>query len=360
MSDIASSEVAEIRMVDWGLAAAAARRITPPGPQISTVEARDAVAELRDASRRAHQPVADTARMHSPDGSATALVVDRPTWTAVNIDSFAAMLDPVVHKLVVRPGKPIPGPLAQRIGGVATGAEVAALLSFMSTKVLGQYDLAYAPGSHPKLLLVAPNIVHVERELDLSRSDFRLWVCLHEETHRLQFTAVPWLRQHMLDATRRVAECLVPDTQALLGRLKLAATNLPEVLRPGGMGLPELFLDASQREAIARIGAVMALLEGHADVVMDEVGPQVVPTVATIRARFDGRRAGVSGLDLLIRRMLGLEAKMAQYRDGAAFVRATTAQVGIDGFNAVWTSPETLPAPEEILHPDRWVARVHG
>ena len=106
--------------------------------------------------------------------------------------------------------------------------------------------------------------------------------------------------------------------------------------------------------------AVMALLEGHADVVMDEVGPQIVPSVATIRARFDKRRAGISGLDLIIRRLLGLEAKMAQYRDGAAFVRQVTDRIGRDGFNAVWTSPETLPSATEIHDPDRWIARVHG
>lgn len=349
-----------IEMINWQLAASLARRVTPSGPHVEPDEARAVVAALRAASRRAHQPVADTARLHAPGGPATARVVDRPTWSAVNIESFSALLDPVVRSLVVRPGKPVPGQLAQRIGGLATGAEVAAVLSFLSTKVLGQYDLAYAPGGRPELLLVAPNVVHVERELSLQPDDFRLWVCLHEETHRVQFTAVPWLREHMQASTREVAAQLVPDSQELFDRFKHAAANLTDVLRPGGTGLPELFLDEAQRHAIARIGAVMALLEGHADVVMDDVGPRVVPTVATIRARFDKRRAGISGLDLLIRRMLGLEAKMAQYRDGAAFVRAVTAHVGVDGFNAVWTSPETLPTPEEIRHPDRWVRRVHS
>jgi putative hydrolase len=104
----------------------------------------------------------------------------------------------------------------------------------------------------------------------------------------------------------------------------------------------------------------MALLEGHADVVMDDVGPAVVPTVEYIRARFQQRREDVTGLDKILRRLLGLEAKMRQYRDGAVFVRAVTAQVGTDGFNAVWTSPETLPLPHEIEDPPAWVKRVHG
>ena len=349
-----------VRMVDWSLAARGVRAIVPAGPKIGADAAKAVVTELRDASQRAYQPVADTSRLHTPTGPEPALVVDRPTWAQVNITSFAAMLDPVIARLAVRPGKPLPGALTQRIGGAATGAEVAGLLAFMSTKVLGQYDLAYAPGTAPRLLLVAPNVVQAERELDLFPRDFRLWVCLHEETHRVQFTAVPWLREHMLAQTRRVATQLVPDADEVLGRLKLAAGNAAEVLRPGGAGLPELFLTAEQRHEIARIGAVMALLEGHADVVMDEVGPQVVPSVATIRERFEARRAGISGLDVLIRRLLGLEAKMAQYRDGAAFVRTVQERVGIDGFNAVWTSPETLPLPAEIADPGAWVARVHG
>ena len=357
MSD---NQPAPVRMVDWGLAARGVRALTPSGPKLRPDQARAVVAELRDASQRAYEPVAETSGLASPSGPEPALVVDRPTWAEVNITSFAAMLDPVVAKLANRPGKPAPGPITQKVGGVATGGEVAALLAFMSTKVLGQYDLAYAPGTRPRLLLVAPNVVQVERELDLFPADFRLWVCLHEETHRVQFTAVPWLREHMLGWTRRIATELVPDADQLLERLKLAAKNAPAVLRPGGSGLPELFLDADQRAELARVGAVMALLEGHADVVMDEVGPQVVPSVATIRARFDKRRQGISGMDVLIRRLLGMEAKMAQYRDGAAFVRHVTERIGRDGFNAVWTSPETLPLAEEIQEPDRWIARVAG
>lgn len=349
-----------VRMVDWSLAARGVRALTPPGPKLSADQARAVVAELREASQRAYEPVAETSGLRSPTGPEPALVVDRPTWAEINIASFAAMLDPVVTKLANRPGKPLPGPLTRRIGGIATGSEVAALLAFMSTKVLGQYDLAYASGSAPRLLLVAPNVVQVERDLDLFPPDFRLWVCLHEETHRVQFTAVPWLREHMLARTRQIATELVPDADQLLERLKLVARNAPEVLRRGGTGLPELFLDADQRAELAGIGAVMALLEGHADVVMDEVGPKVVPSVATIRARFDRRRQGISGLDILIRRLLGLEAKMAQYRDGAAFVRHVTDAIGRDGFNAVWTSPQTLPLARDIQEPDRWIARVHG
>ncbi len=134
------------------------------------------------------------------------------------------------------------------------------------------------------------------------------------------------------------------------------------MLRGGdGTGLLELVQTPEQRAALARLTAVMSLLEGHADVVMDEVGPQVVPTVATIRERFTARRAGSGAVDRVLRRLLGLEAKMrAVPRRRAASCAASSSEVGMDGFNAVWTSPDTLPTPEEIAEPGAWVRRVHG
>jgi coenzyme F420 biosynthesis associated uncharacterized protein len=228
----------------------------------------------------------------------------------------------------------------------------------MASKVLGQYDLA--PGGTPQLMLVAPNLVQVERELGVDPGDFRLWVCMHEETHRVQFTAVPWLRDHMVERVRSLAVDMVPDPEKLQDTLTRLSRQLPEAVRSGGAGIAELIATPEQRERLAQVTAVMSLLEGHADVVMDEVGPKVIPSVAEIRSKFNERRKGVGAFDRLLRRLLGLEAKMRQYRDGAVFVRAVIDDVGIDGFNRIWESPETLPLPTEIETPSAWVARVHG
>jgi coenzyme F420 biosynthesis associated uncharacterized protein len=232
------------------------------------------------------------------------------------------------------------------------------MLAFMAGKVLGQYDLA--PGGTPQLLLVAPNLVQVERELGVDPADFRLWVCMHEETHRVQFTAVPWLRDHMVERVRTLATDLVPDPESLQETMQRLVHQLPDAVRSGGAGITELIATPEQRARLAEVTAVMSLLEGHADVVMDEVGPQVIPSVAHIRQRFNERRKGVGAFDRVLRRLLGLEAKMRQYRDGAVFVREVTAAVGTDGFNRVWESPETLPKPAEIEKPSAWVNRVHG
>jgi coenzyme F420 biosynthesis associated uncharacterized protein len=342
--------------VDYEFAKRTGRAIVNPGPQVSSEEAAAIVADLREAAASAVGPVAETSELSAPDDAPAPLVVDRGGWIDANVDSFRALLDPVVDKLNSTKKSP-PNPTAAAIGGKVTGAEMGGLLAFLSSKVLGQYDLA--PGGTPRLLLVAPNIVATERRLEVDPTDFRRWVAMHEETHRVQFTAVPWLRDHMVTRTQALAVDLAPTPEDLGRRFEQLARNLPDVLG-SGEGLGQLFATPEQRARIAELTAVMSLLEGHADVVMDAVGPRVIPSVDEIRRKFDERRNSAVGIDRLLRKLLGLEAKLRQYRDGAVFVRAVQDQVGRDGFNAVWTSPDTLPRANEILEPDAWVRRVHG
>ena len=341
--------------VDWEFAKTTGRRLVAGGPRVSPQEAREVVAAIADAALAARGPVAETSRLHTPPDAPAAVVVDRKRWIETNADSMRALMEPVFSAVLAkRPAMPAG---MSAVGGKMTGAEAGALLAYMSSRVLGQYDIA--PQGTPSLLLVAPNIVHVQRELDVDPGDFRAWVCMHEETHRVQFTAVPWLRDHLVERTRAIAVELAPDPAALAGRVKEIVERLPDVLGEGGSGLADLVTTPEQRKQLAGVTAVMSLLEGHADVVMDEVGPAVIPSVATIRSRFNARRKGGGASDRLLRRLLGLEAKMRQYRDGAVFVRGVVDRVGWDGFNAVWTSPETLPRPAEITTPADWVARVH-
>ena len=344
--------------VDWGFAKATGRLVVQAGPRVLPGQAAEVVASLRSAAERSRGPVAETARMHSERGSAV-LIVDRPGWIDANVDSLRSMLEPVIATMLAKRKTPAPGsPLMLGVGGKVTGAEVGMFTAFLASRILGQYDLA--PDGTPRLLLVAPNVLHTETELGVNPADFRLWICMHEETHRVQFTAVPWLRRHVIDSARQLSQNLAPDPEQLGEQIRQIAHNLPAALGSGGNGLTDIFATAEQRAAIARVTAIMSLLEGHADVVMDDVGPAIVPSVEHIRAKFQQRRQHVTGVDKILRRLLGLEAKMRQYRDGAVFVREVTAKVGIDGFNAVWTSPETLPLPEEIENPPAWVQRVHG
>jgi coenzyme F420 biosynthesis associated uncharacterized protein len=342
--------------VDYEFAKRTGQVITKAGPQVTFEEAAGIVADLRAAAAEAVEPVAQTSGMRAPDAAPPPLIVDRAGWISANVDSFEAMLNPIVDKLTST-RKVNLGPTAAAIGSKVTGAEIGGLLAFLSSKILGQYDLA--PGGTPRLLLVAPNIVQVERQLDVDPHDFRRWVAMHEETHRVQFTAVPWLREHMINQTQQLAVDLAPTPEDIGNRLQQLASRLPEVMR-SGEGLGQLFATPEQREKIADLTAIMSLLEGHADVVMDDVGPRVIPTVAEIRAKFDRRRMSSVGVDRLLRKLLGLEAKLRQYRDGAGFVRAVMDAVGRDGLSEVWASPETLPRAHEILDPAAWVRRVHG
>ncbi|MFJ8661041.1 zinc-dependent metalloprotease [Streptomyces sp. NPDC093795] len=363
-------------MVDWNLAVATATRLVRPGPEVSRDEAREVVAELRRHAKASEEHVRAYTRMipegHEPQDTPV-LVVDRAGWIKANVAGFRELLTPLLGKMQERrsatPGSAVLG----AVGGKVTGVELGMLLSFLASRILGQYE-TFAPATREfpsgangggRLLLVAPNIVHVERELDVDPHDFRLWVCLHEETHRTQFTAVPWLRDHLQGEIQSFLSATDVDPGTVVERLREAAQTLVGGRPEAEEGEPspsfvELVQTPEQREILGRLTAVMSLLEGHADYVMDGVGPQVVPSVAEIREKFQARRArGASRLDLALRKLLGLDAKLRQYRDGERFVRAVVDEVGMDGFNRVWTSPNTLPTKAEIAAPADWIARVH-
>jgi coenzyme F420 biosynthesis associated uncharacterized protein len=355
-------------MVDWTVALSTASRLVKPGPDISREGAAEAVADLRRCAVRAEDYVRQVTGLTAPSGTAPVLVVDRPRWIEANIDGFRQVLAPLTAKTSERVKNSNPALVS--IGARITGVEVGALLSYLAPKVLGQFDPFYPgvdgvagtdagdlpPGG--RLLLVAPNIVSVERELELVPSDFRLWVCLHEETHRVQFTAVPWLRGYLNTQIGEVVATADVDGAALAAMLREAVKRIAEAARGDGeLSIVDLVQTPAQREIVDRITAVMSLLEGHADVVMDGVGPDVIGSIVEIRRRFDVRRQG-QGFDKIIRKLLGLDAKMRQYRDGAAFCKAVIAAVGMDGLNRVWTSPETLPTKAEIADPQIWLDRM--
>ncbi|KAA1397138.1 zinc-dependent metalloprotease [Aeromicrobium ginsengisoli] len=348
-------------MIDWKLALSTATKLSKPGPDLSAAEVAEAVAELREGAARSEGPVREFSDLHATSATAPVLVVDRPRWVEANLDTFKIMMDPVMAKLAA--ANKMPSGVGRVVGEKISGAELGALMSFMSTKVLGQFDPFWdgPDGEGGRLLLVAPNIVQAERQLDVDPHDFRLWVCLHEETHRVQFTAVDWMRDHMRSLLDEFVEATDLDASALSS---LVTDGLGEAIRiargDSEASLADLFQNERQREIVDRLTGIMSLLEGHADVVMDGVGPEVIPTVAEIRRKFTQRRKGAGTFDRLLRRLLGLDAKMRQYRDGAEFVREVNDKVGLSGFNAVWAEPANLPTKSEILDPSSWVARVHG
>lgn len=343
--------------VDWSVATGTGQALARGGPAVAPAEARATVRELRDITATAEQHVRDLTGLGHGLPLRPGEVVDRPGWVKAAAESIAALTDGV-----------LPGTYGGTVGNVlagTAGVQAGMVLAFLSSRVLGQYDPFGGEPGAGRLLLVAPNVVAAQQALSVPAADFRMWVCLHECTHRLQFTAVPWLRDYFAGQVGRLLSSI--DDSALD-----AVSRLPEAIRTarvrlrggteplGPLGVLELFQTREQRELLDRLLALSTLLEGHADHVMDAVGPEVVPSVAVIRRRFAERRKGGGLLDRLLRGLLGVEAKVRQYAEGSAFTREVVDAVGMSGFNAVWSAPEALPSRAEIKDPALWLRRVHG
>jgi len=336
--------------VGWNLAASFGGKLARPEPPATDYTRRQVIAQLADAARAAEVPVREVTGLVEGADIPEARIVDRPQWIRAAAGSMRAMTggsDGVK-----------PRAISGRIAGVQTGA----VLAFVSSGILGQYD-PFAPNGG-ELLLVYPNVIAVERQLHVQPADFRMWVCLHEVTHRVQFRANPWLAGHMSDALGVLTSDTGEDVTQVIGRLadfvrQRRSGESAEANSAGILGLVRAVQSEAQREALDRLLVLGTLLEGHADHVMDAVGPAVVPSVATIRRRFDQRRhRRQPPVQRLLRALLGIDAKMDQYTRGKAFVDAVVSTVGMARFNTIWTGPHTLPLPDEIDEPQRWIDRV--
>ncbi len=349
-----SSELTVGRTVDWRFAATVGARLARPGPPASDYTRRQAIDDLAEAAVAAEAPVRDVTELFAGGPAPQPRIIDREQWIRAASDSMRVMTGGA--------DSPVGG-----LTGRITGAQTGAVLAFISSGILGQYD-PFADsdsegGQGGALLLVYPNVISVERQLQLSPKDFRLWVCLHEVTHRVQFTANPWLSEHMSRALGVLTSEREDDFGQVVSRLaeyvkdRRRSTDDPQ--NAGVLGLMRAVQSEPQREALDQLLVLGTLLEGHADYVMDAVGPAVVPSVHQIRRRFDGRRERKQPpLQRLLRALLGVDAKLSQYTRGRAFVDHVVDRVGMQRFNAVWSGPDTLPLPDEIEKPQRWIDRV--
>jgi coenzyme F420 biosynthesis associated uncharacterized protein len=361
--------VSSTQMIDWNVATSTGVRWVRPGPQVSLAEARQVVAELRHLAAAVQDPVREVTGLPGDDRGGQVAVVDRAGWIKANVDGFRVVLDPLVEQMRERGNAPPAGSVFTAVGSRVTGMQAGLILAYLASRVLGQYELFLPPDPDMpgadapagRLTLVAPNIVMVERELDVNPQDFRRWVCLHEETHRTQFTSVPWLRPYVQQQMTEFLLASDLDPASILDRLRAAGDAVAGAVRgSSGESLIEAMQTPRQREILERMTSVMTLVEGHGDYVMDAVGPAVVPSVEQIRARFSARRSSGNRLEQAIRRILGIDLKMKQYQQGSRFVAAVVDQAGMAVFNRVWTSPEMLPTKAEIASPGLWLERVDG
>lgn len=365
-------------IINWEVARSTAARLAPPGPALNRGQAAAEVADLRQAAADSVSYVHQITGLQAAEGLGESLddvlIVDRSGWSSANTASFRELLAPALEAAAEqKPELLKEGSTSQVFGSAATGAELGGVLAFLSANVLGQFDPFHSSEQAPngRLLLVAPNIVHIAQQLNVDRADFRLWVCLHEQTHRVQFSAAPWLGEHLRSKIDQLSTSTMRQADSMPERILQAVKELREDLRERKTAEPakgsespaprKSLLAALQspedREIMSHLTAVMSLLEGHANVVMDAVDSSIVPTVKTIRRRFEDRGKNRSPLEKLVRKLLQMEAKAAQYRDGQKFVGHIVDAIGMERFNIIWESPENLPTEEELHNPDAWISR---
>lgn len=362
--------------LNFSLAHKIAGVLAPAGPRAAAAAKRRAVEDMRYAALAAVDHVHAITQLAAAENlhDSELLIVDRATWVKANTQSFEVMLGPIAEAVL--------GPRMKKLSStelavteLGGAAEIGGVLAFLSTRVLGQYDPFAALAGHGapggRLMIVAPNLLALEKELNLDPADFRLWVALHEQTHRVQFAAAPWLRDYLLDLIQELGKELGDTSENLPERIASAATGAVAAMKkkeaPGegaaGAGSKPgaaLLLSEKGRELMDRVTGVMSLLEGHANVVMDAVDADIVPSVKTIRRRFEQRGRNQGFFPRFMSKLLGMDAKMAQYKNGQKFVQAVIEEVGMERFNRIWEAPEHLPTVAEIHDPARWVERVIG
>jgi coenzyme F420 biosynthesis associated uncharacterized protein len=242
----------------------------------------------------------------------------------------------------------------------ALGAQAGGLLGYVSRRVLGQYDAFLPPDDEGLLYFVGPNVAEVEQRFSLPSRDFRLWIAVHEVTHRVQFGAAPWLRAHIRAQVDRYLGTISLDSSDLGQQLRRAIDEARAGADLRGMGGLFLLLNDEQREIVKHVQGVMSLLEGHASFVMNEVAKDHVHDLARMRKALADRRRRAGTVERSFQRAIGFDKKIEQYDAGERFVREVVAHSGMEGFNRAWLAPEGLPTVEEIAEPSLWIARVAG
>ncbi|MDR1799915.1 MAG: zinc-dependent metalloprotease [Bifidobacteriaceae bacterium] len=324
-----------------------------PGPSCAAPEAISLVADLHRSAGSALGYVAEITGLDEACKAASQVpvaVVDRRGLVKANVQ----MAEVLIEGSIKDDGAPW-------VTRNLAGAQLGGLLAVMSARVLGQFD-PFALAGRGRVVLVAPNVLRFERELGADPRDFHLWIALHEATHAAQFAAAPWLADWLKGRLAEIAQDEDEEAGGTISRLLAAARELPELFKEKGEASTpvEGLLTRRQAQLLAQVTATMSLLEGHADVIMDAVGPKVVRSIEQLRPKFDAKRVARGRLERAVRRLAGIEAKTAQYVQGASFVRAVLAEVGHEGLGAVWATEANLPSPEEMDNPAAWVARVHG
>ncbi|MCW2990981.1 MAG: hypothetical protein JWM73_1575 [Solirubrobacterales bacterium] len=342
-------------MVDWRVARRIATSIAGDPEQIPVLPG-DLIGLCEDAEHRVSAYARLEVRTPLPPPEA----VSRAGWADANLGGMRGILDPLADKIGGDASGPLGGAM-RSAGGLVLGAEVGGLVGFLAQRVLGQYEVPPTDPERPaRLLFVAPNLDDAARRMEVDAAQMLHWVVLHEVTHAVQFSSVTWLRPHVAALVGELGDALEMklDAKAVL-RLAADTGELRAVVeRLRKEGLVGAALGPERRALMDRIQATMAMIEGHAEHVMDAAGADVIEGLDELRAALEARRHNRPPVMRLLERLLGLEMKMRQYETGKRFCDAIVQQAGVEGLNRAWASPEMLPTWAELEAPETWLQRV--
>jgi coenzyme F420 biosynthesis associated uncharacterized protein len=347
--------------VDWDLAERVARRFAGREPIAASYLGGSLHPDFSAVTREAEELVAGFTGLHAP-GTASACVLDRPQWVHANVASMRRMLHPLTARVGERMARSPVAPIGRRVAGTEMGV----LLGFMAQRVLGQYDLLVPDDSDAEVTTdgsgavyyVGANILALEKRYAFRPRDFRLWIAIHEVTHRAQFTAIPWMKQYFLSLVEQALAIVDPDPGRLVQAMVRAADELRQGRNPlDEGGLVALFASQEQRGVLAQVQALMSLLEGHGNSVMNALGRAHVAGQERMARVLQARRRsrGVAGI---LYKLLGFESKLRQYELGETFVAAVERAGGPRAIDAAWRGPENLPTIDELTRPTEWLDRV--
>lgn len=344
--------------IDWSLAGRIARRVAGRDPLSRSYLSASLASDFAAVSAEAEALVADFTGLRSTT-PARALVLDRAGWVDANVVSMRNLLAPLTERVGERIAK---SPFAP-VGRTVTATELGVLLGWFSQRVLGQYDLLVPSDddgspTDDAVYYVGPNVLALEKRFAFRPRDFRLWIALHECTHRAQFTGVPWLRPYFLSLVGDLLGAIDPDPRRVVDALRAALEEVRRGRNPlDDGGLVALLSSPEHRGTIAKVQSLMTLLEGHGNRVMNELGARHVQGQARMARVLEHRRRS-TGTTGLFHKLVGLEAKLRQYEVGEAFVAAIEAEAGPRAIDVAWRGPEWLPSADELEAPAQWLARV--
>jgi len=351
--------------VAWDLAARVATRVAGRDPFAASYHYASLQPDFEELTALAEELVAEATGLRPLTGPARARVTDRAGWVDANIASFRRLLRPVLTRLGARLAEtsatPV-GRVVQPVGSAVTGAQLGALLGWMSTRVLGQYDLLLMEDERPEdqdiVYFVGPNILGLEKRFAFPPREFRLWIALHEVTHRAQFTGVPWMRAHFLSLVEATVAAADPDPKRFLEAIKKAVDLVSQGRNPLDDGIMALLASPEQARTLDQVQGLMSLLEGHGDVTMDRAAGDRIPSAERFGRILRQRREQAKGPMKLLQQAIGLDAKLRQYEAGERFIAAVETAGGPSLLARVWEAPDRLPSLDEVREPSAWVERV--